>query len=1149
MNVTKTRLVVGAVTLFSSVLLAQAYSQQPVAVNAATVPVNALKVSSSINRQIASGKYNTPNVTTELHQFEIFPYTTPDKMPNGIVFHYTDNANNYSARSEADYEINGGWENAFVHTFIDHNTILNIHNTNYGAWGAGPYANHRFVQFELVTARNKTEFAQSINNAAWYTAYICHLYNLPLTLAGQHYGIGGIWTHHDVTKYLGGTDHTDPDAYLSKWHYTLGEFLDLVKAYSQTQHFPDTMRNQHNVDYTALISQNSRNDGMFNIAPYNVSGSSLAAYAKSYNGQSLQAVAEVTTQSGTWVKVKLPNGAQVWMDKRGIVKYDRIKSQKAVNYPIRVDQTGRNDMMFVNSPYGVLGAKQYQYAKTVNGQTFTAVQEAVVGDSNLTWVQVKLANGTLVWVDKRAVHAYDAISGQHAVAYDASISNVGKQDGLFKDGPYNVLGSSLYAMASQYRGQDVSVVAEAKAGSATWAQVRLANGQVVWLNKAVLYAYAAITNEQSVDYPATLSLAGANDGLFTNAPYGVKGSKLYAMANKYRNAVVSVKKTGAVGSEQWAYVTLNNGQSVWVSAKCLKKAPQLTVTNQAQYKAKIGTAKANDALFSNGPYATVNAKQYAPVAKYTGQQVEVLEEGTVSGASWLEVKLANGQIVWIDKRLITTYPKLVVTSTQASTAKIATVRANDGLFSNGPYNTADAKLWAMASRYQGQTVTVLQTGTVSGAEWAEVQLASGQKVWIDAGCLGAVTNLTITSTTQAAAKITAAANNDGLFTGNPYGVNGSSLYGYAKNYLNQSVTIIKEANAGSVKWAQIKLSNGTLVWIDKRLLTVDPGYTVLNNSQYTAQVNTASANDAIFANAPYGCPDAKNIGALRNYNGKAVAVQKEATAGKVHWVYVRFADGVQGWVDKSKLILQRTTANQTGALYATTIKSVGNGEQLYAQAGGQAIGSVGSYVGQRIAVLDMETVGNTYWAKVRLANGTVAWLHDDILAIGSGNNYGMNLSALSAAQRAFTLRVAQAAIKVGKMNGVYPSIIVAQAAGETGWGTSKLALQANNLFGIKADASWKGATYVVSSPEVENGKTVMQESTFRKYDSYESSVTDYALKLTGSNLYANAVRAKSTNAISACTDLSEWATDPNYVANLQKRITTYRMDAFRRIIR
>lgn len=240
------------ITLFCTAMLASMtlFAANDLMSNQAMQAVKAassLTVSSSINSYILNSKFAVSSVTKELHTFEMFNYSTSDKKPNGIVFHYTDNPNNYSARNEADYEINGGWEDAFVHTFIDASTILNIHDTDFGAWGGGPKANARFVQFELVTACNREEFAKSINNAAWYTASMAVKYNWTLTPATVNGG-GTLWTHYDVTNYLGGTDHTDPIAYLAKWGYDTTQFMDLAKYYY------DEMANRGNFDKVALTA-------------------------------------------------------------------------------------------------------------------------------------------------------------------------------------------------------------------------------------------------------------------------------------------------------------------------------------------------------------------------------------------------------------------------------------------------------------------------------------------------------------------------------------------------------------------------------------------------------------------------------------------------------------------------------------------------------------------------------------------------------------------------------------------------------------------------------------------------------------------------------------------------------------------------------
>lgn len=185
----------------------------------------------NVNNYILQQNYQHPNITQELHTFSMFGYKTDDGLPAGVAVHYTDNPNNFSARSEADYEINGGWQSAFVHTFIDAGSILNIHDTNYGAWGSGAVGNKYFTQFEMVTARNFEDFAKTTSYSAWYTAYLLHQYNLTPSLAQSNNGVGTVWSHSNISHYLGGTDHTDPDAYFAKYGYDMNQFFGLVQHY------------------------------------------------------------------------------------------------------------------------------------------------------------------------------------------------------------------------------------------------------------------------------------------------------------------------------------------------------------------------------------------------------------------------------------------------------------------------------------------------------------------------------------------------------------------------------------------------------------------------------------------------------------------------------------------------------------------------------------------------------------------------------------------------------------------------------------------------------------------------------------------------------------------------------------------------------
>lgn len=154
--------------------------------------------------------------------------------PEGIVIHETATPN-ATAHDEAIY-FNREWMNidAYVHAFVDKNGVIQMMTPNYGTWGAGPVANSRFIQVELCEENNLADFAKGVNNDAVYVAQLLHRYDLVPTNA-VHDGQGTIWSHHAVSKFLGGTNHTDPDGYFAKWGYSMDDFCDLVKYYYDQQ--------------------------------------------------------------------------------------------------------------------------------------------------------------------------------------------------------------------------------------------------------------------------------------------------------------------------------------------------------------------------------------------------------------------------------------------------------------------------------------------------------------------------------------------------------------------------------------------------------------------------------------------------------------------------------------------------------------------------------------------------------------------------------------------------------------------------------------------------------------------------------------------------------------------------------------------------
>ena len=131
-------------------------------------------------------------------------------------------------------------------------------------------------------------------------------------------------------------------------------------------------------------------------------------------------------------------------------------------------------------------------------------------------------------------------------------------------------------------------------------------------------------------------------------------------------------------------------------------------------------------------------------------------------------------------------------------------------------------------------------------------------------------------------------------------------------------------------------------------------------------------------------------------------------------------------------------------------------------------------------------------------------------------------------KQAFINKVKNGAINGWKEYKVLPSLTIAQAILESGWGSSQLAKLGNNLFGIKANSTWKGKTITLPTREYINNRWVTVSAKWRKYNSQADSVKDHALFLKQNQRY-KAVLGE-TEYKEACKKIKAagYATDPNY---------------------
>lgn len=145
--------------------------------------------------------------------------------PKGVVLHDVGNENS-TIYGEIEY-MSRNWENAFVHAFVDADNIIQVADTDYLAYGAGPVSNDMHMHVELMRYDNAHDFAKSINNYADYIANLLYKYKLPVVSA-EETGEGTLYSHVAVSNHLGGTASPDPYEYFARFDYEYNDVINLI---------------------------------------------------------------------------------------------------------------------------------------------------------------------------------------------------------------------------------------------------------------------------------------------------------------------------------------------------------------------------------------------------------------------------------------------------------------------------------------------------------------------------------------------------------------------------------------------------------------------------------------------------------------------------------------------------------------------------------------------------------------------------------------------------------------------------------------------------------------------------------------------------------------------------------------------------------
>ena len=158
-----------------------------------------------------------------------------------------------------------------------------------------------------------------------------------------------------------------------------------------------------------------------------------------------------------------------------------------------------------------------------------------------------------------------------------------------------------------------------------------------------------------------------------------------------------------------------------------------------------------------------------------------------------------------------------------------------------------------------------------------------------------------------------------------------------------------------------------------------------------------------------------------------------------------------------------------------------------------------------------------------------------------------NFSVVEASTAAtqFLRNIIPAAQNVARGKDIYTSVMIAQAALESGWGTSALSKAPNhNLFGVKG--SYNGQSVNMQTLEDSGGQNYYSiQANFRKYPSYQESLEDYADKIvngiSGAPLFYSGAWKSKTNSYQDATAYltGRYATDTAYGSKLNRIIEQF----------
>lgn len=349
-------------------------------------------------------------------------------------------------------------------------------------------------------------------------------------------------------------------------------------------------------------------------------------------------------------------------------------------------------------------------------------------------------------------------------------------------------------VAVSYRGHVVALLGRNNAAS--WAKVRLFNGQEGWVNVTLIDPSVSISSLPVMDAPELTAMAAVATGSLnvrSGPGIGYGATAVLAFGT-------NVQLLGRNDNSSWVKVKLANGHEGWVNASLITanvaigNLPLMTSSAPTAPTAVVNTGSLNIRSGPGVAYGITAAVNY-------GVNFQLL--GRNDNNTWVKVKLANGHEGWANASLITAnvaIGSLPLMTSSAPTAPTAVVNTGALNVRSGP----GLGYAVTSAAYLGQTVTLLGRNDV--ASWVKIKLANGHEGWVNASLIQssvAVSSLGVLGVDTAVVPTATIAT---------YALNvrsGPAATYTIVAYLSQWQTAKMVGRNSAGTWVQIQLANGT----------------------------------------------------------------------------------------------------------------------------------------------------------------------------------------------------------------------------------------------------------------------------------------------------------------------------------------------------